>query len=645
MLTRRIQFWDEAHKLAGLVALLSLLFSADSHAAGPPPAVSVQPLDQIVIKGGTVVLTVAATSSTALSYQWYFNGAALAGATATNYLCLHASFTNAGSYHVAVKNGGGTVNSRTAAVTVVYAPFRFESLRYNGLSSTCRLSGSSGIYLLSTSSDLKSWVTIHTNWCISGVMNYAGLPPSEVRQATDASPVERSGRFFRGEVSYYFSDYDLYILSTNGGQFLPSWTAQYNGTANDHDYLQATVVDPVGNVFATGYAKESASGTHDYVTVKYDSAGNRIWRAVYDGNAGRDDQACALALDAAGNVYVTGSSQLSSGAGGWDYVTVKYDASGNQLWANRYNGSANKDDLASAIAVDTNGNVVVTGKSKNASDKFQYATVKYNNAGNQLWLRTYVGSAASEDNATAVAVDATGNVYVTGKSKGTLTAFDYATIKYAPAGTQLWASRYSGDLLKDDNASKVVVDVAGNVYVTGDSEGLLGSVDYATVKYNSNGVQLWVATYNGPANKDDQPSNLALDSAGNVFVTGASGVTDTKADYATVKYSPQGQQLWVRRYDGPIQDDDNATALALDAVGDVYVTGQSKGNSTGYDFATVKYLNADGTQKWIARFNSGSGNNDAGMAVGVDRAGSVYVGGQAFNKLDYTLIKYLQPPP
>src|SRR4029077_1184315 len=128
-------------------------------------------------------------------------------------------------------------------------------------------------------------------------------------------------------------------------------------------------------------------------------------------------------------------------------------------------------------------------------------------------------------------------------------------------------------------------------------------------------------------------TDLVVDANGNVFVTGSSEVSAGKSDYATIKYSPDGVQLWAQRYDG-YSDDDDANALAIDANGDVYVTGQSKGSGTGYDFATVKSLGADGPQAWASRFNSGGSVSDTAIGLAVDTQFNIYVAGQAFNNLD-----------
>jgi outer membrane protein assembly factor BamB len=398
-------------------------------------------------------------------------------------------------------------------------------------------------------------------------------------------------------------------------------------------------VDSSGNVYATGYAKESSSGSLDYVTLKFDRNGNRLWRAVYDSGASEDDKPVALAIDPSGNVYVTGSSQADSGNGGWDYATIKYDSNGNRLWASRYNGSNNKDDLAAGMAVDKNGNVFVTGSSKNALSQYQFATVKYDSQGNRVWVKTY--GSGLEDDAVSLTMDSSGNIYVTGKSRTLLSGLDITTIKYSNAGDQLWAKSYSGDLLKDDVPPKVVVDSSGFVYVLANVQALLlGSIDFAVIKYDNNGQKLWLATYNGPSSRADYPSDMTVDQNGNVYVTGASNGTDGKSDFATVKFNSNGAQVWVARYQGASGGDDKPLAIALDPSGNVYVTGESEFSSTGFDVLTMKYSGATGAEKWTARYNSSGNINDVGISLSVQDDNTVIVGAQANNNLDYTLIKY-----
>ncbi|HEX7344382.1 MAG TPA: SBBP repeat-containing protein, partial [bacterium] len=254
------------------------------------------------------------------------------------------------------------------------------------------------------------------------------------------------------------------------------WVARYNGPANSGDEAHSITLDNDGNIYVTGWGINS--GIHsDYATVKYDANGNQIWAALYNGPANNEDKACALAVDGSRNVYVTG---YSYGRGSnYDYVTVKYDSSGNQIWVARFNGPANGEDKAIALAVDGGGHVYVTGRSLGIGTFEDYTTIQYDASGNQIWVACYGHS--GWDAAYALEVDGTGNIYVTGSSNGGATFLDYATVKYDASGNQIWVARYNGPgNYSDDYAFALAVDGVGNVYVTGESPGRGTDYDYAT---------------------------------------------------------------------------------------------------------------------------------------------------------------------
>src|SRR5262245_41201287 len=189
---------------------------------------------------------------------------------------------------------------------------------------------------------------------------------------------------------------------------------------------------------------------------------------------------------------------------------------GIPLWTNLYSGPANDllDD-ARAIAMDANGNVAVTGHSLDNSSGSDYLTIKYSGAGVPLWTNRYSSPFNNDDQALAIAADSGGSFLVTGYSTS-MGDIDYATIKYSSEGVPLWTNRYNG------TASAIAVDRSDTVFVTGRSPGTSGNFDYATIKYSGAGVPLWTNRYNGPGNADDTANALAVDGDGNVFVTGAS---------------------------------------------------------------------------------------------------------------------------
>jgi hypothetical protein len=241
-------------------------------------------------------------------------------------------------------------------------------------------------------------------------------------------------------------------------------------------------------------------------------------------------------------VFVTGAS--TGATSGDDYATVAYDATtGAQRWVKRYNGPANGGDDASALGVSPDGSkVFVTGVSSWTSGSFNYATVAYNaTTGAQLWVTGYTGP-NNYDSAFALGVSPDGSkVFVTGESTGATSGYDYATAAYnATTGTQLWAERYDGPGNVNDAASALGVTPDGStVLVTGYSGGSTSSGDYATLAYNATtGAKLWVKRYNGPGNDNDAASALGVSPDGSkVFVTGKSAAASFFLDYATVAYS------------------------------------------------------------------------------------------------------------
>jgi uncharacterized delta-60 repeat protein len=294
-------------------------------------------------------------------------------------------------------------------------------------------------------------------------------------------------------------------------------------------------------------------------------------------------------VDRLGRVYVTGTSK--SLTTDFDFATVAYDTDGNQLWAQRYDGPAHEYDFASAIAVDDNSNVYVTGSSDDEDTRLDYTTIKYDAHGREIWVRRYDGPDSDDDIPWALTLDAAGNIYVTGQSTGLSHYYDFATVKYDPDGNQIWELRYNdnGRRNEDNSARAIVVDDAGFIYVTGSSVEK-GMGDYATVKYDPDGNELWSQFYRGPGWGAHIATALAVDAKGSVYVTGRSVGEGTGPDYATLKYTADGALEWTARYNGPGNGEDIANALALDGEGNVYVTGSSTGMGTGADCATIKYI-------------------------------------------------------
>lgn len=423
-----------------------------------------------------------------------------------------------------------------------------------------------------------------------------------------------------------------------------AWVRRYNGPGNGYDRARSLAVDDFGNVYVTG-SSFGIETERDYATVKYRQDGDTLWVRRYDPGDSLADHAYAIAVDNAGNVYVTGSSIGSRGD--FDCATIKYSPSGETCWVRRYSGPGNHTDGAGHIAVDTFRNVYVSGASYSCSTSYDYLTIKYDPDGCTIWVRTYNGPSNGDDGVGAIALDASGNLCVTGGSCGVGTSQDYTTVKYSPDGDTLWVRRYNGPGNRHDIPFAIAVDDSGNVYVTGESSGKGTGYDYATVKYFPNGDTAWVRRYDrqDPWLPNDKARAMALDASGNIYVTGSSRAKKTGWDYATVKYRPDGEVAWVRIYNGPDDSWDHARSIAVDNSGNAYVTGYNwREYGTYVDYATIKY-NPDGRTDWVRTYNGTDNYIDWAFAIAVDNSANVYVTGASYGSgtnLDYTTIKYVQ---
>src|SRR6266542_279854 len=355
------------------------------------------------------------------------------------------------------------------------------------------------------------------------------------------------------------------------------------------------------------------------------------WVARYNGTGNGYDEAKAVAVDSSGNVYVAGTS-LGLGTLN-DYATIKYDSAGQQQWVALYNDPDNPDAQLNAMTIDRSGNVYVTGWSGINNVYYDCTTIKYNSAGQEQWVVRYNVQPRGYAAGAAIAVDSSGNIYVATDATNQPNVVFCATIKYNASGEQQWVAEYHG-WANADYPAAIAVDKAGSAYVTGTSYTCLG-YDYLTLKYNSAGQEQWVERYNGPEEHLDAAKAIALDDAGNVYVTG-----ESFDDYATIKYNAAGQQQWVARENGG-----GANAIALDGAGNVYVTGQIADPDMYPDYGTIKY-NASGQQQWLARYNGPPGNGaDVANSITLDGLGNAYVTGSSqrtsfFSDSDYATIKY-----
>ncbi len=521
---------------------------------------------------------------------------------------------------------------------------------------------------------------------------YAG--PGIAIDRAYAVVADASGNAFvtgRGE-NLNDDDYVTIKYNSSGAE---QWVQNYDNGGNDRAIDMG--IDAAGNIYVTG--KRNNGANDDYHTIKYNTSGGIVYSKTFD--FVDDDRAESIAVNADGSFAVTGRSDANATAIlNWNYYTVKYDISGNQLWTASYNGTANNDDIALKVTLNADGNVAVTGISDGNSGLAvinNIVTILYDANGSAAWTKTYAGSgnsnAASDvcfdpdgivwvagnvadntsqsdavalfidgvgnqsaslytgfgdntENIRAITKDAAGNIYVAGYSVGLNTDRNLCTIKLNASGDTLWSRNISGSMYgSDDDAFALAVDNANNVIVSGYIKNSGTGSDIAIIKYNSTGVQQWLTTYDGVVHESDRSYDMVLDGSGNIYITGKTDIDASiiaNDECFTAKYNSSGVLVWSSTYTGGTTGTERGKLVAVSALGNVYSCGR-KHNGTDEDIVLIKY-NSNGQQQWAVTYNGGNGNDDPND-MELDDLENIYICGTKENGLntlntDYITLKY-----
>lgn len=436
--------------------------------------------------------------------------------------------------------------------------------------------------------------------------------------------LSRRNLLLMGLFSFFFSFFSMLPVASG---MIMRW---YDGTAHTLDGANSIVVDSIGNFYVTGKSM-GIGGNFDIATVKYDPNGKQKWVARYNGLKNSDDDSRSIAVDSNGNVYVTGLSFGSSTVYP-DWVTIKYDSNGSRKWVRSYKSTAAAlmGAYGVKIAVDTSGNVYVTGTAGLARGSFfvgPILTIKYDKDGNRIWVRGFGVQELTCGYPFDLAIDKSGNAYVAGTSDGF-----FVVIKYDTNGNLKWSSSYIRGF-----ASSLAVDGQGNVYATGGYATAAGEDlwNCLTIKYDTNGNEKWAMQYSD--SNGDSGRGITLDKSGNCYITGVSR-SSVGLNYVILKYDTNGNQGWVRKVKGDLSGEPK-TAIVSDSSGNVYVT-CNEPNISGTGYSTRKF-NSNGERQWVRRYlNGGSYVTD----IAVDIAANVYVTGSALRSTsqycDYLTIRY-----
>ncbi len=400
------------------------------------------------------------------------------------------------------------------------------------------------------------------------------------------------------------------------------WIRQIGSTESDGS--NAIAVDLLGNVFISGFTTGDLGGPglgeRDVFLTKYDSFGIEQW--TRHSGTRDDDNSFSVAVDSTGSTYITGYSKgnIDGPNPGYSYhdaYLTKFDPSGVELWS-KWLGSINQD-YGFALDVDDSDNVYVSGSASGSlggphSGHADAFLIKYNVLGEEIWSRQ-IGT-QDNDVARSVSVDNAGNVFISGSTFSNLggpnAGFDDAFVaKFDPSGDDLWV-RQIGTASRD-NSTSVVVDNAGNVFITGFTSGNYAGVnqgfsDVYLTKFDPDGTELWSRQVG--TSSSEASYSVAVDQMGGVYITGGTGHDLAGPhvggiyDAFLIKFDSMGSKLWSQQLG--TTGFDESTSMDVDSEGNIYISGYTGGsfdgvNEGGYDAFLIKLvaplagdLNGDG---------------------------------------------------
>lgn len=485
--------------------------------------------------------------------------------------------------------------------------------------------------------------------------------------------------------------------------------------------VKAIKTDASNNVYVTGTFSESADfdpgpgntylsspGYTDIFLAKYSAAGSLLFVKQIIGTY--SDNVSSLELDASGNVYLAGEYNTSidldpgsavasvSGVGNSDVFFAKYDANGNYLFGKAVGGTS--VDMCYSIAVDASNYIYITGSFYNTVDfnpgagtanltsagQEDIFVAKYDQNGDYLLAQRFGGT--SFDAGKGIAVDGTGNMYVTGYFRNTVdfdpgagtvsftspaSADDIFLTKYNSSGNLVYARQIGGS--SSDQATSIMVDGSGNVYFAGIFAGTTdfdagagtvnltsaGSVDIFIAKYNATGTYVYAKGMGGTGY--DLPNDLAIDASGNIYIAGyfqntvdfdpgagtANLISNGNNEAFFAKYDASGNYVFAKGMGGT--SGETANTITLNSSNQIVVGGAFNGtvdfdpgagtaNLPGATSASNGFVGSyDNSGIYLSAMGlgglSGAGANDLSESIAVDGNGNVYVAGNTKGAVDF----------
>ncbi len=427
-------------------------------------------------------------------------------------------------------------------------------------------------------------------------------------------------------------------------------------------------------VFSQTYewTRTTGSNSLDWLTfMGSDTNGNTYSTGIFNGTVDFDPGTEVFNLSEVGDPNGTSPN--------FDMFLQKYDQNGNFIWAISMGGIENDD--ARSLAVNKNGDVIVTGRIQNESNDGDDIYInKYDSLGNLIFSKTYGNNSLNAGK--SIVTDSMDNIYILGGFRNTMD-FDASTNvfnltssgdedvfiqKLDTDGNFIWTKSFGGT--NGDVGRSLNIDTNGNLYIYGGFSGTSdfdpgsgvsnltaqGSFDAFIVKLNNNGELIWNKRIR--AGVSDERQSITIDLNENIYITGSfestidfdpnstvqSFTSNGEEDIFLLKLNSNGDFVWNKSFGGP--DRDFGRSLTVDPLGDIYLSSIFNGTldvdpgsqlnnltSNGDWDILIQKFSSDGSLLWFNRI--GGSGPDYCTSIILDNIGDLYLGGYFQSTVDF----------
>lgn len=378
------------------------------------------------------------------------------------------------------------------------------------------------------------------------------------------------------------------------------------------------------------------------ISVSFFAQPSREWVNRYNGSANKFDIASTLKIDQQGNPVVFGN--ISQTGSFTDITAIKYSPAGSILWQAVFNGYGSGIDECKDAVIAPEGSCYITGFTADTSQVIKMVTIKISSTGDILWHNVFMPAVYNQGIGLGITIDDTGNIIVCGsfrRANGTNTT---AVLKYSPAGNLLGSVYFNKTSLSSETPVSVCADNSGNIYVLASSNAVGGVNDILMLKFSPQLSLMWQNTFSGSAFGSDIPVKMILSGDNKLVVAAAVYNAPGGFDYAAYRFDTSSALIMQYFYNGTGNNQDIPYDITCDSANNIFITGSSRNFDTlgSEDIYTMK-IDPTAVLLWGKRFDGFGRGLDYGTTVAVDNRGNVFVGGTT-DKHDfhqqYALLKY-----